>query len=61
MTMTGKRGVPLANCETDSPCENKMIIPMVARPVRDPFDCEGLLFELKCLGSHADNAHYDRT
>jgi hypothetical protein len=38
-----------------------MITPMVARLVRDPFDREGWLFELKCLGSHADNADYDCT
>lgn len=31
-----------------------MIIPMVARLVRDPFDREGWLFELKlCLGDPA--------
>jgi hypothetical protein len=38
-----------------------MITPMVARLVRDPFDRDGWLFELKCLGSHTDNADYDRT
>jgi hypothetical protein len=34
---------------------------MVARLVSDPLDREGWLFELKCLGSEADNADYDRT
>src|SRR4030095_14712380 len=41
--------------------ETHMITPMVARLVRDPFDRDGWLFELKCLGSHTDNADYDRT
>ena len=38
-----------------------VITPMVVRLVRDPFDRDGWLFELKGRGSHADNADYDRT
>jgi hypothetical protein len=38
-----------------------MSTPMVARLVSDPLDRERWLFELKCLGSEADNADYDRT